>query len=155
LNRQVCYRWMAFITALAVVPPSGWCCLVRPCCSNSQGAYCRQEAGPYPGQQPSCCQSRQVRSRDGQARAECAPHAPLSHSGRCCCSRDVTAPERDPLSVQGRGKSALKGFHLGYGSTSYGDETSLLSRHVRVEWLQFPPLRSGPRLHVVKCLWRC
>jgi hypothetical protein len=149
------YRWIAILATAAILPPSGWCCLVRPCCGVGPGRI-------SPNEQPvhSCCrvQAKVACIENGRV-ASITARRPATPSPvrRCSCSRNVILASRelqirsaepndeDFVGRDGQPYSLL--WHWGMPSSQ---TSSLLATAVRS-----PPIRSGPRLHVVKCVWRC
>ena len=121
-------RLATVATSLVLALPPGWC------------AVWTQHGVPQP--QPvkiSCCH----RAKESQPCK--APDSPTDGpSGKCCCSWEATVPN-EPVKVADAGVLLLM---------SLAEKTTGSVGQVGVN-ADNPLDFSGPRLHVLHCVWRC
>jgi hypothetical protein len=117
---------VAVASSLVLAFPPGWC----------SGFMRHDRAEPAPAQ-ATCCH-RTAHEQPCESK-----EAPADPRVECCCARDVALPER---SVQPTDIIALPLV----ADSPLAD----LGLPVRGEAAD-APFRSGPRLHVLQCVWRC
>ncbi|HEX3872338.1 MAG TPA: hypothetical protein VHV77_17960 [Pirellulales bacterium] len=125
--RYLALRSLTVFSALVLALPPGWC--------REVSTVCRSEK---PVAKPTCCHRAQSKPIDSKSRS-----APLE--GRCCCVRDVVAPQKS--------QAPQADFNLAL-ATIVVDAAPVVGSHSIAETFS-SPWPSGPPLRVLQCVWRC
>ena len=117
------------VTSLVLALPPGSCCVFLqqewPDTAPVKKASCCHETAPM----PPCDEG----------------NSPAKPSFKCCCEREAALPEKSvqPTNTLGLAFAVVAlDVLLNVGSHSAGDA-------------EFAPVRSGPSLQVLLCVWRC
>ena len=122
------HQLAAVLTSLILALPPGSCSvLVTHNLVNSA-----------PAKKASCCHETVPRPCDSD-------NLPSKPSIACCCVHDATIPER---SVQ-----PTETHQLAF--TVAADHSSVNVGNFVANQADFTPIRSGPRLQILLCVWRC
>src|ERR1700722_284682 len=122
------HQFVAVVTSLVLALPPGSC-----------GVFQRHDlAGSIPPKAEGChrttpnppCDSRNV---------------PARPSIKCCCAQDATLPAKSVKPT-----SPLNWAYFVIADPLSADLAFLLGGETAIT-----PIRSGPRLHVLQCVWRC
>lgn len=119
---------VALASSVVLALPPGWC----------SGFMRHDRAEPAPVQ-TTCCQRT---AHDKPSEQE---ETPVDSSVQCCCERDATLPEKSvqPTDTPALALPLVAGAILADLSRNAGGEAAET------------PFPSGPRLHVLQCVWRC
>src|ERR1022692_2323666 len=122
------HQFVAVVTGLVLALPPGSCVLVP---------YHREDSVPV--KESSC-------SHKTAPKPPCdSGNSPATPSVKCCCAQDTALPEKP---VQPNDTP-----DLAYAIVA--DHVSLNDGSLLGSDAAFPPVRSGPRLQILLCVWRC
>ena len=120
---------VAVLTSLILALPPGSCCVFVH----------HDRADSAPEKKASCCHKTAPKPPCDSG------NSPAKPSVKCCCARDAALPEKSvqPTDTHDLAFTVVADhIPLKIGSTS-GDVTD------------FTPVRSGPNLQILLCVWRC
>ncbi|MEX1027933.1 MAG: hypothetical protein WD049_07995 [Candidatus Paceibacterota bacterium] len=120
-------QFAALTSSFLLTLPPGWC-----------GGDTHEQLGSAPAEAVCCHQTGHDRSSESQG-------SPVRPTVDCCCSWDATVTQK--------GAELSDSSSLAIGCTDADFTTNVGS--VKASETVTKPFRSGPRLHVLKCLWRC
>jgi hypothetical protein len=132
------------LQALLLALPPGWCCAIAwPTGKTVAGG---EAASGNTGETVRPCCHARMPSRPGDADRNSAPSrpTPVRPAAECCCSRVATTP---PRLVHQTDDDALPL----YVDLPIANATVLSGQRDTVQCVH----PAGPRLHVLKCVWRC
>jgi hypothetical protein len=130
------FKLLVLTNSVLLALPAGWCCRA-PAGPSHEAATVAQTA---PG--PACCQHRSKRTAEKQAPQVPAPPA------RNCCSCCLTTAALRPHVVKVTVDQAVAVF-IPAPSPAL---TLAVARGVETP---APPLRAGPSLQILHCVWLC
>ena len=123
------HQLVAVLTSLILALPPGSCCVFVH----------HDRADSAPENEASCCHKT-------APNRPCEPkNVPAQPNLKCCCVQDAALPQKSVQPTDTHDLAfAVVAHHvpLNIGSTS-GDVTD------------FTPIRSGPNLQILLCVWRC
>lgn len=125
--RHLLHQLIVVATGVFLALPPGAC-----------GAFCQQQAGSAPVKAHCCHSTAAHHPADSK-------NAPSQPSVKCCCVHDATLPGKsfEPTSPFDLAYLQVADHCILNAGIQSGGETS------------FAPLRSGPSLQILLCVWRC
>ena len=122
---------VALASSVLLTLPVGWC--------NRSAAL---TAADHPSV-PSCCSSACAGTESRHLEGAAVPRGPLPAED-CCCQWEATVPQKTLPAEADSGLLLPTAFALAGHAPG-----------PRVVAVTTSPNRSGPRLHVLHCVWRC
>lgn len=136
-------KTLVLFTALLLVMPPGWCMMAAPSTASEPSMKTDDSQVRRPLRRSSCCDSsRSSCPLDGDPRPEQSPGV-----SNCCCHRDAIVPES--VSFDQSDDAGL----VAVLPPSWFDANFSATLQPTLDSID--PFYQGPRLHILKCVWRC